>query len=110
MVERVAPNENEEVVEAEEPAEEVVEDFSHEEIDGLVDMDKAEAIAYVKDVGEITFIIERFAHEINECFVDAEKFDSGVKASAARIRKRLLYLQKVSAVVRGGISAIKADM
>lgn len=104
MVDRVEPDEGTEA------GEEVEEDFSHEEIDGLVDMEKAEAVAYVKEVGETTFIIERLAHEVNNCFVEAEKFDSGVKAAAARMRKRLLYIQKVSSILRSGISAIKDDM
>lgn len=110
MVERVIADENGEEVEAGEEAEEVEEDYSHEELDTLVDMDKADAVAYLLEDREITSVVERLAHEINQCFVEAEKFDSGVKAAGARIRKRLLYMHKATAILRNTVSAIKADM
>ena len=111
MVDRVRPGQ--EVEEEAEAAGAEVEgeaDLSHEELDGLVDMNKAEAVAFLQEGGEITSVVERLAHEVNECFVEAEKFDGGVKAAGTRIRKRLLYMNKATAILRNTISAIKADM
>lgn len=78
-------------------------------LDDLFSLDKTKAIKLVAKKGNVHQTLLRLREEIDLGLSEAEKFDSGVNAPGARIRKHLLYVQKISTVLRGAISTIKAN-
>ena len=111
MPERFKPNEeNEENEEVESgPTSLDVGGLDDEELDSLITLDKPDAIDLVVTAGSTFQTLLRLKEEIEEGIAEAEKFDGGVNAPGTRIRKHLLYVQKVSQVLRSAISATRAN-